>query len=303
MATIKKKKSVWINQVFFLIILILILFFYAGCVELEEQEKEFEEKVEVEKEVVELEIGLEEKENITLITLYDNYEFDPKLNTGWGFSCLIKTGDKKEGKNILFDTGGDSRTLLYNMEQLNISPNDIDIVVLSHIHGDHTGGLSGILETNPNVSVYIPSSFPDSFKQEVREKGAQPIDVSNEKQIYKNVYSTGELNSSIGLKEQSLFINTNRGIVVLTGCAHPGIVNIVKHIKEMSKNSICLVIGGFHLGSASESQLNEIINEFKTLEVEKAAPCHCSGDRARQLFKETYRENFIEKGVGKMIKI
>lgn len=299
MATIKKKKSVWITPVFFLIILILILFFCAGCVELEEQEKEFEEKVEVEKEVVELEIGLEEKENITLITLYDNYEFDPKLNTGWGFSCLIKTEDKQ----ILFDTGGDSRTLLYNMEQLNISPNDIDIVVLSHIHGDHTGGLSGILETNPNVSVYIPSSFPDSFKQEVREKGAQPIDVSNEKQIYKNVYSTGELNSSIGLKEQSLFINTNRGIVVLTGCAHPGIVNIVKHVKKMSKNSICLVMGGFHLGSASESQLNEIINEFKTLEVEKAAPCHCSGDRARQLFKETYRENFIENGVGKIIEI
>ncbi len=80
--------------------------------------------------------------NVTLITIYDNYQYNPKLKTGWGFSCLVKVN----GKNILFDTGGNDSILLGNMEKMNIDPNQIDIVVLSHIHGDHTGGLTEFLE-------------------------------------------------------------------------------------------------------------------------------------------------------------
>ena len=259
-------------------------------------------------EIMETEIGTENRNvsditNPVLITLYDNYQYDPRLDTGWGFSCLIKTG----GKQILFDTGSDSKTLLNNMQKMNISPKDIDIIVLSHIHGDHVGGLSGILEENSNISVYVPSSFSESFKQDVRTKGAELIDVTGERQIYKNVYSTGEL-SAFGLKEQSLVVVTDKGIVVLTGCAHPGIVNIIKHVKTMnvldtSDRHIFLVMGGFHLLGASESELKNIIKSFKELAVEKVAPCHCSGDKARQLFKEEYRENFIENGVGKIIEI
>lgn len=89
--------------------------------------------------------------NVTITILYDNYEHDKRLRMGFGFSCLVKLEDK----NILFDTGGDSPTLLNNMEKLKIDPKEIDIVVLSHIHGDHVGRLSGILETNPNVTIYV----------------------------------------------------------------------------------------------------------------------------------------------------
>lgn len=234
--------------------------------------------------------------NLTLTTLYDNYEHDPELKTAWGFSCLAR-----DGKTILFDTGGDSETLLYNMEKLGIDAKKIDTIVLSHIHGDHTGGLSGILEINSNVSVYIPKSFPDSFKNDVKSYGAEVVEVSGSTKIYPSVYTTGELGTWI--KEQSLITNTDRGLVVITGCSHPRIVNILKKVKEVTGQEIYLVIGGFHLLGASDSELRDIIKSFRELGVEKVAPSHCSGDRARQLFKEEYKDDFIANGVGNVIEI
>jgi 7,8-dihydropterin-6-yl-methyl-4-(beta-D-ribofuranosyl)aminobenzene 5'-phosphate synthase len=235
--------------------------------------------------------------NITLITIYDNYQFDSELKTGWGFGCVIKTNDK----NILFDTGSDSETLLSNMEKLKIKPEEIDIVVLSHIHGDHVGGLSGFLEKNSNVSVFVPSSFSKSFKNEIKETGAMVVEISKEKQIEEGIYSTGELGTWI--KEQSLFVNTNKGLIVITGCAHPGIVNIIKKVKELTGQEIYLVIGGFHLTGTDDSELKSIINSFRELDIKKVAPCHCSGDRCRELFKEEYKDDFIANGVGKIIEI
>ena len=98
------------------------------------------------------------KENpeITLISVYDNYQVDPELKTAWGFATIIKTPQEL----ILFDTGGDSEILLSNMKKLGINPSSIKKVVISHIHGDHLGGLEGFLERNSNVTVFIPSSFP-----------------------------------------------------------------------------------------------------------------------------------------------
>jgi len=235
--------------------------------------------------------------NATLITVYDNYQYDPKLQTDWGFGCVVKTKDK----NILFDTGSNSPILLSNMEKMKIKPEEIDIIVLSHIHGDHTGGLLGFLEENSNVTVYVPTSFPESFKTEIREKGAKIAEIGKEMEINKGIYSTGELGTWI--KEQSLIINTEKGLVVVTGCSHPGIVNIIKKTKELTHKKIYLVIGGFHLGGASDSELKGIINSFRELSVEKVAPCHCSGDRCRELFKDEYSDNFIANGVGKIIEI
>jgi 7,8-dihydropterin-6-yl-methyl-4-(beta-D-ribofuranosyl)aminobenzene 5'-phosphate synthase len=229
--------------------------------------------------------------NLTLFKVYDNYQYNPELITGWGFGCVVKTKDK----NILFDTGGDSPTLLGNMEKLEIDPKTIDIIVLSHIHGDHVDGLDGFLEKNPKVTVYIPSSFPSNFRKKIEKAGAKSVDVSSSIKISKNIGTTGELGTWI--KEQSLIINSKKGLVIITGCSHPGIVNIVKTAKEITGQNIYLVIGGFHLLEASKVELKKRISNFRELGVTKVAPCHCSGDRARQLFGKEYKDDFISNVV------
>ena len=75
---------------------------------------------------------------VTIVVVYDNYQVNSNLSPAWGFGCVIRTPTQ----DILFDTGGDSSILLSNMEKMNIDPKDIDIVVISHIHGDHVGGLT-----------------------------------------------------------------------------------------------------------------------------------------------------------------
>jgi 7,8-dihydropterin-6-yl-methyl-4-(beta-D-ribofuranosyl)aminobenzene 5'-phosphate synthase len=185
------------------------------------------------------------------------------------------------------------------MEKLNISPREVDIVVLSHIHEDHVGGLKSFLEENPNVMIYVPESFPASFKKDVENFGAKVVEVHEPLKIFEGVYSTGELGTWI--KEQSLIIQTDKGSIVITGCAHPGIVKIVEKAKEVVQDDIFLVMGGFHLGSESENAIKKIVLSFRELGVHFTAPCHCSGDLARQLFEEEYQEKFILAGVGKVI--
>jgi 7,8-dihydropterin-6-yl-methyl-4-(beta-D-ribofuranosyl)aminobenzene 5'-phosphate synthase len=234
---------------------------------------------------------------VTIIVTYDNNPCDERLKTAWGFSCLVRFGEK----SILFDTGGDSPTLLYNMRQLGIDPKEVDVIVLSHIHGDHVGGLSGFLEENSDVTVYVPVSFPRNFKDQAKLSGAKLEEIKEAKELLDNVYTTGELDG--GIKEQSLILKTNEGLLVITGCAHPGVVKIVERAKQLVKDDVLLVMGGFHLGGKSEHEIQEIIASFRELGVVHVGPCHCSGDKARRLFQEAYGEKFLQIGVGRIITI
>ena len=233
--------------------------------------------------------------DLSIIVSYDNNPYKERLTTAWGFSCVIRGTEK----TILFDTGGDGSILVTNLEELGINPKEIDLVVLSHIHGDHIGGLPSFLEKNPEVVVYLPKSFPKGFKDGVKEYGAKVVEVQGPLKICQEVYSTGELGT--GIKEQSLIIYTEKGLIVITGCAHPGIVRIVNKAKDLVKGDVLLVMGGFHLGGESKGEIENIISSFRKLGVSYAGPCHCSGDAARQLFKEQYGENFINVGVGRVV--
>ena len=239
-------------------------------------------------------LPLERKNSILIV--YDNYKVDPHLVSAWGFGCVIRTPNQK----VLFDTGGDGSILLSNMEKMDIDPKEIKMVIISHIHVDHVGGLNGFLRRNDKVTVYIPASFPESIRKKIRSYGAEYQDVKSSIQISDTMYTTGEMGTWI--KEQSLVLDTQAGIVIITGCAHPGVVNIVKKAKQLLPDkNIFLVMGGFHLGSASDSKLKSIIKNFRKLGVKKVAPSHCSGDRCRKLFKEEYQDDYIESGAGKII--
>jgi 7,8-dihydropterin-6-yl-methyl-4-(beta-D-ribofuranosyl)aminobenzene 5'-phosphate synthase len=230
-----------------------------------------------------------------VIILYDNNIWDKRLRAGFGFSCLLRLGEE----SVLFDTGGDSSTLLHNMRQLGIDPEGSDKVMLSHAHGDHVGGLLGFLRQNSNVTVYLPRSFPQSFKDEIDSCGAMVEEVAEARKLWDNVYTTGEL--GVGIKEQSLIVSTREGLVVVSGCAHPGVVNIVRRAKDVVGDKVYLVLGGFHLGGVFTWQLDALIEDFRKLGVAKVAPCHCSGEEARRLFQERYGRDCIECGVGQRI--
>ncbi len=237
---------------------------------------------------------------MAITVIYDNNPYKEGLETAWGFAASI-TGTEK---TILFDTGGDGSILLNNMQKLAIDPNGIDTVVLSHIHPDHTGGLNSFLEKNSDVTVYLPKSFPKKFKDNVASCGAKIVEVEQSLKICENVYSTGQLGKWIPvaeLKEQSLIIRTEAGLLVITGCAHPGIAKIVNTAKELLKDDILLVMGGFHLEWATKGKLEKIISAFKQLNVRYAGPCHCSGDKARALFEKHFGKNYINIGAGKVI--
>ena len=229
---------------------------------------------------------------IEITILYDNYTLTEGCTTDWGFACII-TGTEK---CILFDAGTNGSILLGNMDKLQVSAGDVELVVISHNHADHTGGLLSFLGRNNNVTAYLPLTVSSGFVQNVRSRGATaqlPTDVV---QICEGAHLTGLM----GGIEQSMVLETPKGLVVITGCAHPGIVQIVQKAKEMLEKDVYFVFGGFHLVNDSDSQVRSKIGQFRSMGVQKVGASHCTGDRAIALFEQEYGNDFVPIGVGQL---
>ena len=231
---------------------------------------------------------------LKITVVYDNNAYNPELTTAWGFSALIEYW----GETMLFDTGGDLATLRSNMAKLEIDPSEIETIAISHRHQDHIGGLVGLLAETDNPTVYLIPSLMASYEHRISQN-AQVLAVSPGQSLGEAFFTTGEM--KVNVPEQALIIRTSKGLVIVTGCAHPGIVAIVEQAKGLFEEDIYFVMGGFHLGSKSTRDLEGILDAFRRLGVEKVGPCHCTGDQAIKMFKEEYGEDFVQVGVGKVI--
>lgn len=232
-----------------------------------------------------------------LTIVYDNNACRDDCQKDWGFSCFIEGLEK----SILFDTGGSGRILLDNMAKLSIKPENVDGIFISHDHKDHTGGLEAFLKKNREVKTWIPDFFSSSFKASLRQKGADVIETRSFGKICDGAYTTGVINGWI--KEQSLVLETGKGLILITGCAHPRIVHIVQAAKRMFNQNIRTIIGGFHLVGFEEDVIQEIIEALMAEGVIEAGPCHCSGEDARRLFAQAFGEHYLDLGVGKRIAV
>jgi 7,8-dihydropterin-6-yl-methyl-4-(beta-D-ribofuranosyl)aminobenzene 5'-phosphate synthase len=233
-------------------------------------------------------------EGLRITVLYDNYRYEPRLTTGWGFAALLGY----HNHTVLFDTGADGTTLLANLRALSIDPQVIDIVVLSHAHGDHTGGLQRLIETGVRPTVCLLSGFPERLKRRIAS-WVTVIETEAGQYIRSGISTTGELDGDI--PEQALIVETSHGLVVVTGCAHPGVARVVARARSLRDQSIHLVLGGFHLRHSKPEQIQDLIAEFRQLGVQRVAPCHCTGDRAIEMLAGEYGESFVRVGVGRVI--
>jgi len=232
---------------------------------------------------------------IIIKIIYDNCRADDSFQEGWGFSCLVDLGHRK----ILFDTGADSKAFFSNLQKFGISCEEITDVVCSHKHSDHVAGLREIIgKLKSNSRLFLPKKFPTkklplTIKKEI---------VENFKEIDSGIYSL-VLKGGLFLYEQSLLLQTQKGIVVITGCAHPGIVRLLTEVQTRLKQPIHLVLGGFHLFRKKQSQIDEIVSQFQALKVQIAAPCHCSGKLAIARFEQAYQDRFYKIGTGTILNI
>ncbi len=236
-------------------------------------------------------------ERLKITIIYDNYAYDGQLQTDHGFSCLIEGLDR----TLLFDTGGNGSIIMDNLKRLNIAPDQVDVIFISHSHYDHNGGLPRFLEAHSTVDIYVPGSALASYKAISEQFGSNVIPVDKPKWVCDGAISTGLMPSPI-IAEQSLAIPTNKGAVVITGCAHPGICNIVDRAGELTGQTVFMALGGFHLLSDTEESVRKTISRLQTMGVRYVAPSHCTGKDAIQSFADVFGKTFVQSGVGRVIR-
>ncbi len=230
-----------------------------------------------------------------------------------GLAILIEADNKK----ILFDTGQSGEVLFYNIEQLNIDLTNLDAVVLSHGHYDHTGGLNAVLKKANNTNIYVhPDVFRKKYlkiKRSYKYRGI-PFDQDTLRrnnnfilsktpiEIFKGIKATGEIPRPSEyeqvpdkfqlkkndkyikdeiLDDQALILETNKGIWVVLGCTHSGIINTLSYVNEITGDSkITGIIGGTHLKDADDLRLKVTVKVLKYYNVEQIWLSHCTGIEA-----------------------
>ncbi len=241
----------------------------------------------------------------------------------WGFSALVEA----DGHRVLLDTGAHPNTVLQNAHDLKIDLSDVPDVILTHNHWDHVSGLMTLrremMNKNPSAlsAVYVARGIFFSrpgpkgeenqmiaLKKEYEATGGKFVEHDEAAEIFPGAWLTGpvprkypehnwsgtaKVQTAAGLVEdnipedQSLVLNTPEGLVVITGCGHAGIINILTFAREQFPNEpVKALIGGLHLFPATDDQLNWTADKLKEFKVESLMGAHCTGIEAVYRIRE-----------------
>lgn len=282
-------------------------------------------------------------EEIRLTILVENSATveNPHLTAKHGLALLLEAKDSKSRiVTVMVDTGPSPDVTLHNIEKLNIDLEKVDAITLSHGHYDHTGGLVEIIKMmktplviahpeicNPKFA-YRPSLkyVGTPFKLiDVEEAGGLPLLSRNPVLLAEGIVTTGEIERTtefemvegfktveanmfkddVMIDEQALVINLgDKGLVVISGCSHSGIINIVKYSQKIiGEKSVYAIIGGFHLTGAKDEKIQKTIDELLKFEPRWVMPCHCTGAKAIQKFENTFGEKCSHPRTGDIVKL
>lgn len=232
--------------------------------------------------------------DLTITILFDNCVHDPRLANLWGFSCLIEYKEHK----ILMDTGSNGRVLLNNMKAMDISPTDCTDLFISHNHWDHIGGIDSMLELNRKMRLILPSSLSRLYMHDLKKECRELVRIDDKPfKITEDIYSTGVINCVT--PEQAIIIDTNKGLIIITGCAHPGLDEIMQLAMDQHQKPIYLLGGGFHYMRSLTPEIEEGMAMLHRFNIKNILPTHCTGNNAIKFFRKEF--NVLAGGAGKVV--
>jgi 7,8-dihydropterin-6-yl-methyl-4-(beta-D-ribofuranosyl)aminobenzene 5'-phosphate synthase len=258
--------------------------------------------------------------------LYDAFGNSEHLKKDWGFSVLIEYS----GKKILFDTGNNSKIFAANAKALDVDLKNLDFVVISHRHGDHTSGLSHLLKVNPKVKIYAPaelfgvfgSTLPSGFYKTVDSlpesmrfrRGGTRGDPYGESvaggelrvrrhpsgsraRHFHHTHSLQRQGNS-GTPRAHLAIESPLGLVLVAGCSHPGVEEILSAASVVDSH-VFMVLGGLHLVKTPNSEVERLaIALHDKWKIERIALGHCTGEAAFAKLKQVFGPSYLYAGLG-----